>query len=73
MADMIGPNKPDMVGNVLFGMVILSLCLLFAVVVSRAASETPEKYKSDCAKRGGVLIERQSILGLNYDCEARLD
>lgn len=35
--------------------------------------EILEELKSDCDKRGGVLLEHKKTFGTNYQCASRLD
>ena len=32
-----------------------------------------EEFKSDCGKRGGVLLENKELFGTEYKCASRLD
>ncbi len=57
-----------------------ALIILLAIVAFIALSqpvwrgkEMIEELKSDCDKRGGVMLEHEKMFGTNYKCVSRLD
>jgi hypothetical protein len=75
MPDYIG-HKPSGFENVLFVIMIIAvvggLGLLMLQPIYRG-DEMVAELKSDCAKRGGVMLEHKKMFGTSYECASRLD
>lgn len=58
-----------------FGLVVPALILLFIVLSQPAwrGEAMAREFKSDCAKRHGVLLEHKNAFGIHYQCASRLD
>lgn len=67
--------KLQIIYNAMFALAVLVLCLLFVVMSqpSWRGEEMTLEFKSDCAKRGGVLLEHKQMFGTSYECASRLD
>lgn len=55
--------------------ILLLMIALFIVLAQPVwrGREMAEQFKSDCYKRGGVLLEHKGLFGINYKCTSRLD
>lgn len=73
MTDYIG-HKETVVDKIMFGGVIAALVLMFVVFSQPAwrGEEMAAGFKSDCAKRGGVLLQHEGFLGTTYECASNL-
>lgn len=75
MPDYIG-HKPGPVENILFyvmiAVVVGGLGLIMLQPIYRGDAMVAE-LKSDCVKRGGVMLEHKKMFGTSYECASRLD
>jgi len=66
-------------GNIdkaLFGLVIVAMGLLFVTLTQPAwrGEEMAAQFRTECAKRGGVMLTHKTLLGgTSYECASRLD
>lgn len=68
-------GEPNWVDKVGFGAVIFALAILFIALMQPVwrGDEMAAEFKSDCSKRGGVLLEHKKMFGTSYECASRLD
>lgn len=68
-------DQPTIVDKIGFGFVIIASVLLFITLSQPAwrGEEMVAEFKSDCSKRGGVLLEHKKMFGTSYECASRLD
>lgn len=61
--------------KIMFGGVIVALVLLFIGLTQPAwrGEEMVAELRSDCDKRGGVMLEHEKTFGTSYECASRLD
>ena len=70
-----GGGEQSLLEKVMFVGVIGAMILLFITLMQPAwrGEEMAAEFKSDCAKRGGVLLEHKKMFGTSYECASRLD
>ena len=68
-------HEPTKLDKALFYMAIGALIFLGVALAQPLyrGKEMAEEFKSDCQKRGGVLLEHSNFMGTNYKCASRLD
>lgn len=64
-----------MSNKILIGILVVAMVALFAALSQPAwrGQQMVAQLKSDCAKRGGVVIDDPGMFGDTYSCESRLD
>jgi hypothetical protein len=57
------------------GLIFLASLVMFVLLTQPAwhGEAMAAEFKSDCAKRGGVLLEHKKTFGTSYECVSRLD
>lgn len=68
-------SEPGMLEKVGFVLLCGAMVLLFIAMTQPAwrGQEMAQEFKDDCAKRGGVLLVHERMLGTSYECASRLD
>lgn len=74
MSTVIGASNGPL-EKIMIGVLALAMIALFAALTQPAwrGEEMVAELKSDCDKRGGVMLEHQKTFGISYECASRLD
>lgn len=70
-----GQRSSSLMDRVWIGLFVLAMVALFAALSQPAwrGEAMAAEFKSDCAKRHGVLLEHERMFGTEYECASRLD
>lgn len=68
-------GKQTVVDKIMIGLLAVAMVGLFATLTQPAwrGQEMIAELRSDCDRRGGVMLEHEKTFGTEYECASRLD